>query len=97
MWIFDEKWWPSQAVAGKVPPRYAAKRLEAASTEVQGPRAVEAEGYNGERYIAAIAGRLDSDGRIEGQTLVDLAPYIHCGQPALAGAGGQVAHPQVHL
>jgi len=30
MWIFDEKWWPSQAVAGKVPPRYAAKHLEAA-------------------------------------------------------------------
>ena len=21
MWIFDEKWWPSQEVGGKVPPR----------------------------------------------------------------------------
>ena len=29
MWIFDEKWWPSQGVGGKVPARYAAKRLAA--------------------------------------------------------------------
>ena len=34
MWIFDEKWWPSQAVAGRVPPRYAAKRLAAAALDV---------------------------------------------------------------
>ena len=58
LWIFDEKWWPSQAVAGKVPPRYAAKRLEAATVEVEGPRAFEAEGYGGERYVAAVAGRV---------------------------------------
>ena len=38
MWIFDEKWWPSQGVGGKVPPRYAAKRLAAAAVEVEGPR-----------------------------------------------------------
>ena len=36
MWIFDEKWWPSQGIGGKVPPRYAAKRLEAASTTWKG-------------------------------------------------------------
>src|SRR5664279_5984971 len=49
MWIFDEKWWPSQAVAGKVPPRYAAKRLEATTVELEGPRVVEAEGYEGDK------------------------------------------------
>ena len=38
MWIFDEKWWPSQGIGGRVPPRYAAKRLEAAAVEVEGPR-----------------------------------------------------------
>ena len=38
MWIFDEKWWPSQVVDGKVPPRYAAKRLAAAAVDVEGPR-----------------------------------------------------------
>ena len=69
MWIFDEKWWPSQAVAGKVPPRYAAKRLEAATVDVEGPRAFEADGYGGDRYIAAVAGQLNADGKIEGDSL----------------------------
>ncbi|HOW78075.1 MAG TPA: hypothetical protein PK406_01370, partial [Verrucomicrobiota bacterium] len=65
LWIFDEKWWPSQAVAGKVPPRYAAKRLAAAAVEVEGPRLFEAEGHGGERYIATLAGRLDVEGKID--------------------------------
>jgi hypothetical protein len=76
LWIFDEKWWPSQAVAGKVPPRYAAKRLEAAGVEVEGPRLFEADGYSGDRYIATVAGRVSADGKIESNTLVDLAPHI---------------------
>jgi len=76
LWLFDEKWWPSQAVAGKVPPRYAAKRLEVATLEVEGPRMVAAEGYGGERYIAAVAGRVTADGKVEGDTLVDLARYV---------------------
>ena len=80
LWIFDEKWWPSQAVAGKVPPRYAAKRLEAATVEVEGPRAFEAEGYGGERYVAAVAGRVNADGKVEGNTLVDLALHIQGGK-----------------
>jgi hypothetical protein len=79
MWIFDEKWWPSQGVGGKVPPRYAAKRLEAASTDVEGPQAFEADGYTGPRYVAAVAGRLTADGKIEGDSLVDLAPHIRDG------------------
>jgi len=80
MWIFDEKWWPSQAVAGKVPPRYAAKHLEAAAVEVEGPRTFEAKGYAGDRFIAAVAGQLNADGKIEGNTLVDLATSIRDGK-----------------
>jgi hypothetical protein len=80
MWIFDEKWWPSQAVAGKVPPRYAAKRLEAATVELEGPRAFEAEGYAGDKYVAAVAGQVNAQGKIEGNTLIDLAPDIHGGK-----------------
>lgn len=79
LWIFDEKWWPSQAFAGKVPPQYAAKRLEATTLDVEGPRTVEGQGYAGDRYIAAVAGRVDAGGRIEGNTLVDLAPRIRSG------------------
>jgi len=80
MWIFDEKWWPSQGIGGKVPPRYAAKRMAASAVEVEGPRALDAEGYGGDRYVAAVAGRFAADGKIEGDSLVDLAPQIHDGK-----------------
>ena len=89
LWIFDEKWWPSQAVAGKVPPRYAAKRLEAATVEVEGPRTFEADGYAGERYVAAVAGRVSPDGKIQGDTLVDLAPHISGGKLTWSAPAGK--------
>ena len=89
MWIFDEKWWPSQGIGGKVLPRYAAKQLEAASTDVTGPRTLDAEGYGGDRYVAAVAGRLAADGKIEGDSLVDLAPQIHDGKLSWQAPAGR--------
>ena len=82
LWIFDEKWWPSQSVGGKVPARYAAKRLEGAAVEVAGPKKLEADGYAGERYVAAVAGRVAADGAIDADSLVDLAPFIQAGKLA---------------
>jgi hypothetical protein len=79
LWIFDEKWWPSQGVGGNVPPRYAAKQLEASAREVTGPGQFEATGYAGDRYIATVAGRVAADGTVEGATLVDLAGYLEQG------------------
>ena len=89
LWIFDEKWWPSQGVAGRVPPRYAAKRLAAAAVEVEGPRGFEAEGYMGERYIGAVAGRLTDDKTIDGSSLVDLAAFVHDGKLAWQAPHGR--------
>lgn len=80
LWIFDEKWWPSQGVAGKVPERHAAKLLDASSVEVQGPRAFEATGYSGDRFIGAVAGRIADGGAIEADSLVDLTPAIRDGK-----------------
>ena len=80
MWIFDEKWFPSQVVDGKIPRRYVGKRLQAAAVDTTGPRTFAAAGYRGDRYIAAVAGRLAADGRIDGDSLVDLAPHIRAGQ-----------------
>jgi hypothetical protein len=80
MWIFDEKWFPSQVVDGKIPRRYVGKRLQAAAIDTTGPRTFAAAGYRGDRYIAAVAGRLAADGRIDGDSLVDLAPHIRAGQ-----------------
>ncbi len=89
LWIFDEKWWPSQAVAGKVPPRYAAKRLEAATVEVEGPKLFEADGHGGDGYIATVAGRLTANGQIEGQTLIDLARFVHGGHLRWESSAGK--------
>ena len=80
LWIFDEKWWPSQSVAGKVPPRYAAKQLVGAAAEVEGPRVFEADGYSGDRYLAAVAGRVAEGGGIAPESLLDLAPFIRDGK-----------------
>ena len=82
LWIFDEKWWPSQGVGGKVPPRYAAKRLDGAAVEVTGPKAFEADGYTGERYIATVAGRVAPDGTIDAESLLDLTKFISAGKLA---------------
>ncbi|MBU4271211.1 MAG: hypothetical protein KKE86_02340 [Planctomycetes bacterium] len=79
MWIFDDAWWPSQSMGNKVPPRWAAKRLAAEAVDVEGPRRLTAEGYGGDRYVAAVAGRLTPDGKIDGDSLVDLAPHAKDG------------------
>lgn len=71
MWIFDEKWWPSGEVAGRVPERYAAKVLVGEATEVVGPRHVELHYAADQNRIAIIAGRLTPDG-VDGRSLVDL-------------------------
>jgi hypothetical protein len=80
LWIFDEQWWPSQSVAGKVPERYAAKKLEASSVEVKGPDSYQSDGFAGSRHVGAIAGRITSKGEVEGRSLVDLAPFIRGGK-----------------
>lgn len=89
MWIFDERWWPSQSIGGKVPPRYAAKSLLAESVDIAGPKHFEAAGYGGERSIATVAGRLNDSGKIEGATLVDLAPFIKGGKLAWKAPEGR--------
>jgi len=89
VWIYDALWWPSQIVGNKVPPRYSAKRLNAAAVDVEGPQMYSADGYGGERYVAAVAGRVHTDGKIEGDSLVDLAPHIRDGKLSWQAPNGK--------
>jgi len=89
MWIFDERWWPSQGIGGKVPPRYAAKTLVASAEDVEGPRTFRAQGYGGQRYVATVAGRVTAEGKIEGASLVDLAPHIRDGKLSWQAPAGK--------
>jgi len=77
MWIFDEKWWPSQTVDGKVPPEYAAKKLEASASVVDGPTHVSQTGFD-DHFVSAIAGKLIGDA-VDPNSLVDLKPFIKDG------------------
>ncbi|MBI5095969.1 MAG: hypothetical protein HZB26_26480 [Candidatus Hydrogenedentes bacterium] len=78
VWIFDEKWWPSGEVGGKVPPEYRNKKLVAQKREVLTPGAVEEPGCAGPNFIAVLAGKQIESG-IEGSTLVDLADHVQNG------------------
>ncbi|HUT14135.1 MAG TPA: glycosyl hydrolase [Thermoguttaceae bacterium] len=80
MWIFDERWWPSQMVGGDVPPQYGSKFLEADRTVIEGPMNFEAEGYGGPHFVAAVAGREAEDGKIDSATLLDLNAHIQAGR-----------------
>ena len=79
MWIFDEKWWPSQMLGGKVPPEYGTKVLVADATSIEGPKAYAADGFGGPRFIGAVAAKEVEGGAIDGESLVDLAPNIKGG------------------
>ena len=78
MWIFDEAWWPSGEVGGKVPERYGSKRLVATATNLVGPLHFTAADFGGPNFVAATAGQENGQG-IDGATLVDLAGQIQNG------------------
>ncbi len=89
MWIFDERVWPSQGVGGKVPARYAAKRLAADAILADGPTPVQAAGHGGERYIATLAGKLNAEGKIESESLIDLHEFIKDGKLSWQAPAGK--------
>ena len=81
LWIFDEKWWPSQGVAGRVPPEFAAKQLVANAVDVEGPARFQDQAHAGPNYIATVAGRLceeDPDAVLPNR-LIDLTPMLREG------------------
>lgn len=72
MWIFDEDWWPSQTVAGKVPMEYAAKVLMAEARPIDASGIYQGNPAADPRFVALLAGRLDRNGAVEAESLKDL-------------------------
>ncbi|MDI9603112.1 MAG: glycosyl hydrolase [Acidobacteriota bacterium] len=77
MWIFDERWWPSGEVAGRVPPQYGSKWLEAEAALVASGDTVRLPIDQG-HLVAILAGRVKGDA-IDGSSLIDLTPRIEQG------------------
>jgi hypothetical protein len=82
MWIFDERWWPSQSIGGRVAPEHAAKSLVAEAFDASLPGIFKASGFHGPRYICAIAGQLSPDNLFIADSLIDLDPFIRDGNLA---------------
>jgi hypothetical protein len=74
-WIFDEQWWPSFVVAGKVPAELRPKVLRCVAEDQTGPKKYHASGHAGNQHIKTIAGKVVG-GRIDAGTLVDLSSLI---------------------
>jgi len=80
MWIFDEDWWPSQTVGGKLPEQYGAKRLVGRAVKVKRGDLFEGDPARDPAFIALVAGRLDESGKaVVADSLVDLTPLAHKG------------------
>ena len=78
LWIFDEKWWPSGEVGGKVPPEYGCKTLEAEAFPMMGPGMLKAWPSAKGHLIGAVAGK-EIEGGIDAASLIDLSPFIKDG------------------
>jgi hypothetical protein len=78
LWIFDEKWWPSGEVGGRVPAQYGSKRIVATTTNLTGPLRYTRSGIAPTNFVGAVAGRVVAGG-VEARSLVDLAGFIREG------------------
>ncbi|MBN2307985.1 MAG: hypothetical protein JXR94_03380 [Candidatus Hydrogenedentes bacterium] len=79
MWIFDERWWPSGEVGGKVPVAYASKYLQVESVDVSGPGACTVAAPDA-HLVAVVAAKRVGD-KVDGDSLIDLTG---------AAAGGEL-------
>lgn len=74
MWIFDEKWWPSGEVGGKVPQQYGSKFMRSEAVDVDTPGPVSLE-IPEDRLIAVLAGQSLGEA-VDGDTLIDLTDRV---------------------
>ncbi len=70
LWIFDEKWWPSGEVGGRVPEKYASKYLKVAVREANGTG--DAIIHGGKHHVATLLGKRTPEG-IDGDSLVSVS------------------------
>lgn len=80
LWIYDDHWWPSQMMGGRVPAAYGSKVLQATATTVTGPGRHIADGCAGEKFVAVLAGKELAGGSVDGSSLVDLGNSIRDGK-----------------
>jgi hypothetical protein len=88
MIIFDDYWWPSQMMGGRVPPQYGSKNLVVATEKVTGPQAISRPGYADEHLISVVAGRITDGDAVDAATLVNLTASVKNGTLAWEAPAG---------
>ncbi len=79
LFIYDDYWWPSQMMGGRVPAQYGSKRIAASATSVQGPKSIREAGFGEANFIAVIAGKEADGDAVDGASLVDLTAQVKSG------------------
>jgi len=80
MYIFDDPWWPSQMMGGRVPPEFGSKKMEASAVRLTGPGKAVGSGYDDANLIAVVAGLEVAEGVIDGRSLVNLTDKVKAGK-----------------
>jgi len=78
--IYDDYWWPSQMMGGRVPPQYGSKIITATTTEAPSGQKVAVEGCDDPQLIAVIAGRKTDGNTFDGPSLINLTAQIKGGK-----------------
>ena len=78
MFIYDDWWWPSQMMGGRVPAQYGSKRLAASDLRVEGPKTISEGGYGETNLIQVIVGR-EVEGGVDSTSLVDITSSVRAG------------------
>lgn len=78
--IYDDWWWPSQMMGGRVPPQYGSKRLQTTASEVDGGTLFEAAGILQTNLVAVVAGRVLEGGAIDGASVTNLTALVQSGK-----------------
>jgi hypothetical protein len=79
MIIYDDVWWPSQMMGGRVPARYGSKRIDAVATPVEGSQHVVVTDCEASNFIAVVAGRVVDGDTIDGASIMDLSSLVKDG------------------
>ncbi|MBI5832502.1 MAG: hypothetical protein HZB16_09380 [Armatimonadetes bacterium] len=79
MIIYDDYWWPSQMMGGRVPAKWGSKRLQSTELVIDGPRDIAEPGLGEENLVALIAGRVVEGDTIDADSLVDLTGALRDG------------------
>jgi len=79
-YIYDDYWWPSQMMGGRVPAQYGSKVMQASFIDVEGGKTTALEVISQTNLIAVIGGRIVGEDTVDAKSLTNLTALVKAGQ-----------------